>query len=128
MLHHRKPLVFFSKGLLVVEVGFVANEHQGDFIVGVVLGFVQPFVDVLEGLPAGDVVDEDDANGAPVVGPGDGLEGLLSCLNNRLNYSVPNLQFYLLSTCLDQFGAELHSNCGVMIELELLLQELEQDA
>ena len=43
-------------------------------------------------------------------------------------YSVPNLQFYLLSARLDKFGSELHSDGGVVIELELFLQELEEDA
>ena len=46
------------KLILVIEVGFVAYEHDGDFIVGVAFGLVEPFVDVVEGLSAGYVIHQ----------------------------------------------------------------------
>jgi hypothetical protein len=51
------------------------------FIVGVVLDLEQPFVEVFETVTFGEVEDEEGGDGALVVGAGDGLEGLLSCLN-----------------------------------------------
>ena len=43
-------------------------------------------------------------------------------------YCIPNLEFDLLAAGLDDFGPELHSDGGVVVELELLFQELQQDA
>ena len=50
-------------------------------LVRVVLDFKEPFTDVFERGPASDIEDEEGGNGAFVVGSGDGLERLLSCLN-----------------------------------------------
>ena len=69
--------------LLGLEVLLVADEEGGDFIVGVGLGLVEPLADVVKGLAVGDVVDEDDTDGSSVVGPGDGLEGFLSGLDDE---------------------------------------------
>ena len=69
--------------LLGLEVLFVADEEGCDFIVGVGLGLVKPLADIVEGLAVGDVVDEDNADGSSVVGPGDGLEGFLSGLDDE---------------------------------------------
>jgi hypothetical protein len=38
------------------------------------------------------------------------------------------LQFDLFSTGLDNFGAKLNTNGGIMIEFEFFLEELEQNA
>lgn len=49
----------------------------------VLAGLVEPAGQVVEGLPAGDVVDEQGASSSPVVGPGDRAEGLLAGLRSR---------------------------------------------
>ncbi len=43
----------------MTEVIFIAYEEDGEFFVGVVLGFVHPFGQVVVGLPVRDVIDED---------------------------------------------------------------------
>jgi hypothetical protein len=68
------------RGVLVFDVGLVADQEGGDFIVGVGLGFVEPLGDVIEAFARGDVVDENDPDGPSVVGAGDGLEGFLAGL------------------------------------------------
>lgn len=49
------------------------------------LPYLEPLLDVVEGLLVRDVIDHDDAVGAPVVGGGDGPEPLLT-------RGVPNLR------------------------------------
>ena len=53
------------------------------------LDFLEPSGDVVEGFLLGDVVDQDDAVGALVVGGGDGLEAFLAG-------GVPDVQLELL--------------------------------
>lgn len=50
-----------------MEVVFVADQDDGQFLVGVVLGLVQPLGQVVVGLPIGDVVDQDSCDRSPVI-------------------------------------------------------------
>jgi hypothetical protein len=68
-----------------------------------------------------DVVDEQGADGAAVVGTGDGAEVLLAC-------GVPDLQFDGLVANGDGLGAELHPDGDVVRGPRLVLDELQHDA
>lgn len=50
---------------------------------GVVLHFVEPLVQALEGGAARNIEDEEGCDGALVIGPGDGLEGFLAGLKEK---------------------------------------------
>lgn len=64
--------------LLVRHIAFVAYEQLVDAIGGVAVDLLQPLLDVVERVHVGDIVDDADAVGAPVVGAGDGPEALLA--------------------------------------------------
>lgn len=66
-------------GTEVPEVGLVADEHDADVGVGVVAELLEPAADVVEGGGLADVVDEDGAESASVVGAGDCSVTLLTC-------------------------------------------------
>mmetsp|Transcript_8145 Transcript_8145/g.24159 ORF Transcript_8145/g.24159 Transcript_8145/m.24159 type:complete len:333 (+) Transcript_8145:266-1264(+) len=77
------------------RVRLVAEEHFVDRVGGVLLDGPHPRGDVGERVLVGDVVDEEDAHGAAVVGRRDGLEPLLP-------RRVPDLQF-------DSLAVQLHA-------------------
>jgi hypothetical protein len=69
--------------LPVLEVVLVANHHDLDLVMGIVLDLEEPLVETVEGIALGEVEDEEGGDGALVVGSRDGLEGLLSGLTKR---------------------------------------------
>ena len=72
-------------GVRVAEVHFVADEQLAHVVARVFVDLRQPALHVLEGVHVGDVVHDDDAVRAAVVGAADRAEALLA-------RSVPNLQ------------------------------------
>lgn len=114
--------------ILGVQIGFIADEHDGDLVIGVVFGLVEPLHDVVEGVPVGYVVDEHHPDRPSVVRAGDRLERLLAGLHLLYRYGVPDLEFDLLVVNVDHLRTELDADCGVVVELEFLLKELQQDA
>ena len=78
----------------------VADQDPVDHL-AVLVDLVQPALHVGEALAAGDVVDDDDAVRAAVVGAGDGAEALLA-------RRVPDLQLHLLPVQLDCANLEVH--------------------
>lgn len=54
--------------LLVRHIALVADEQLVDALGGVPVDLLQPLLDVVEAVHVGDVVDNADAVGAPVVG------------------------------------------------------------
>lgn len=100
----------FSSGLgesvLAVEVVLVADEHDGEFLIGVIFGFLNPLGEVVEGKAVGDIVHEDGCDGAPIIGSRDRFEHLLSCLATITNPSTVSqicifIFFSPISTILD---------------------------
>jgi hypothetical protein len=85
-----------------LQVALVAHEQLVDVLARVAVDLVQPLLDVGEGVPVGDVVDDDDAVGAAVVGRGDGAEALLP-------RRVPDLQLDGLGLQLDGADFLLHA-------------------
>ena len=76
----------------------------------------EPAADAVKGGAAGDVVDEERAEGAAVVGGGDGAEELLAG-------GVPNLGLDDLAVDLETAGGELDADGGLGLEAELVLGE-----
>ena len=68
--------------ILALKVSFISNEEAGHFVIGICLGLIEPFPNVGETFSVGEVIDEDDTDGAAVVAARDGLEGLLSGLHH----------------------------------------------
>lgn len=64
--------------LLVCHIALVANEQLVNALCSVAVNFLQPLLDVVEGVHVGDIVDNADAVGTAVVGRGDGAETLLT--------------------------------------------------
>lgn len=52
---------------LVNQVGLVSNQKLVDILAGITVDFLQPLLDVVEGLLVRDIVDDDDAVGSTVV-------------------------------------------------------------
>ncbi len=77
--------------LLLLKVVFVADKDNGESLICKAFGLINPFLKVFEGVFIGDVVDKDGADGASVVGAGDGLEDLLACLLIRKGLQCPRL-------------------------------------
>ena len=103
-------------GAEVPQVGLVADEHDDDVGLGVVAELLEPALDVLEGGVLGDVVDEEGADGAAVVGRGDGAVALLAG-------GVPDLGLDGLALGLDGLGGELDADGRLGLEVELVAGE-----
>lgn len=64
--------------LLVRHIALVSYKQLVDALGGIPVDLLQPLLDVVEAVHVGDVVDDADAVGAPVVGRGDGAETFLA--------------------------------------------------
>lgn len=64
--------------LLVRHIALVAYEELVDALGGISVDLLEPLLDVVEGIHVGDIVDNADTVGAPVVGGCDGSESLLA--------------------------------------------------
>lgn len=80
-----------------------------------------PVVRTIEGPLVGDIVDQQDAHGAPVVGGGDGAETLLA-------RRVPDLQLDPLAIELDRPDLEVDADGGDEGRREGVLAEAQQAA
>ena len=69
-------------------VPLVPDEHDDHVGVGVLPGVLEPRGQVVEGVPPRDVVDEEGAGRATVVGARDGAERLLAGLGNNDTYHI----------------------------------------
>lgn len=63
---------------LALEIVLVTDEELDHVLVSVLVGFLEPVVDVLEGLHVGDVVHDDDAVRTFIVRRGNRLESFLT--------------------------------------------------
>lgn len=82
-----------GNGSQVPQIALVTDKHNDNVGVGVVAQLLEPSRDVLVGLVLADVVDEEGADSAAVVGRGNGTVAFLSS-------SIPDL-------CLDGLGVDL---------------------
>ena len=72
---------------------------------------MHPLPNVFEGLSVRNIVDNDYAMSATVVGGGQGPEALLSSC-------IPDLQFYVLVVHLDSFYLEINTDCVEKVLVE----------
>jgi len=96
---------FFRYLSSIIHITLIAQNHLLHISTGMFLDVPDPVLDVIETLLVGDVVDEHDPHGPPVVGRGDGPEPLLA-------RSVPYLQLDLLTVQLYCTDLEVDSYCG----------------
>lgn len=85
------------------QVRLVADEEFVDPFAGVAVNLLEPLLYVGEGVLIGDVVDDNDAVGAAVVGRGDGAEAFLAC-------RVPDLEFDRLAFEFDGADLEIYAD------------------
>lgn len=95
-LHENQPILLRKRPPLLrrhrppmLQIVLVPNQHYYHVALTVLPRLLEPAGEVFEGVTAGNVVDEQCAGRAAVVGAGDGPEGFLAG-------RVPDLEFYLL--------------------------------
>jgi hypothetical protein len=98
------------------QIALVPDQHDDNIGVGMVPEFLEPPGDVLVRLVLADVVDEEGADGASVVGRGNSAVALLS-------RRIPNLGLDGLRIDLDGPGTELDADGGLGVEVELVAGE-----
>ena len=108
--------VLGAHGAQVPQVGLVPDERDDDVGVGVVAQLLEPPLDVLESLRLGDVVDQQRADRAAVVGRRDRAVPLLA-------RRVPDLGFHGLAVDGDRAGRELDADSRLGLEAELVAGE-----
>ena len=100
----------------VSQIALVSHQHDDNVCVGMVAELFQPACDVLIGLVLGDVVDEEGADCATVVGAGDGAVTLLTG-------GIPDLRLDGLVVDLDAASGELDADGGLAVEVEFVAGE-----
>jgi len=103
----------------VAQIALVSDEHDDNVGLGMVPQFFQPPLDVLEGPVFRNIVDQQGADGSPVVGAGDGAVAFLPG-------GVPDLRLDGLSLGLDGFGGEFDTDCRFGFEVEFVSGESTQ--
>lgn len=98
------------------QVRLVANEHDDDVAIRMVAQFLQPPRDILVRLMLADVIYEQRANSATVVG---GCDGAVAFLARR----VPDLGLDGLCVDLDAAGRELDANGRLAVQVEFVARE-----
>ena len=104
--------------LLGGQVALVAHQELSHPLGGVLVDLLDPVLHVVEGLLVGDVVDHDDAVGAPVVGAGDGAEPLLASRVPDLQLRGPGVLFQSAELKVHPNGADVALRVGVIRESE----------
>lgn len=76
-----------GNGTEMLEIGFVANEHDDDVGIGVVPEFLEPPADIFKSGGLCDIIDKEGSEGTAIVGTGNGPVAFLSG-------SIPYLRFH----------------------------------
>lgn len=103
----------------MLKIAFVTHQHDNDIGLGVVLELLEPALDVLKGAALGDIVDEQRADGAPIVRRCDGAVALLAG-------GIPYLRLDGLPVGLDGASGKLDANRALRLEIELVPRESAQ--
>ena len=101
------------------QIALVSDQHDDNVGVGMVPELLEPPGHVLVGLVLADVVDEQGADGASVVGGGDGAVALLAG-------GIPDLGLDGLGVDLDGAGRELDADGRLRVDVELVAGESAQ--
>lgn len=98
------------------QIALVSHQHYYDICVGMVPQLLQPSRHVLVSLVLADIVHEEGADGATVIGGGDGAIALLAG-------SIPDLGLDSLVVDLDAARGKLHTDGGLAVKIELVARE-----
>lgn len=101
------------------QIDFVAHQQLDDVfssVGGIELDFLEPLFQVFETVRAGDVVDEDDSVGTPIIARREGSEALLSG-------GIPNGQLDALPVHVHVLDFEIHANSGLDVFVERVVRE-----
>lgn len=98
------------------EVRLVADEHDGDAWLCIILQFSKPLLDVLECFGLGEVEGNDGSHCSTVVCVGDGPKSFLPG-------GVPNLVLDTLAVNVGRLGCELNSDGGLGVHVEDIIDE-----
>lgn len=98
------------------QIALIADEHNHNIRIRMIPQFLQPSRHVLVGAVLADVVDEQSAHGAAIVGGGDGAVALLA-------RRVPDLGLDGLGVDGDAAGRELDADGGFAVEVEFVARE-----
>lgn len=101
------------------QIALVSHQHDNNIGIGVIPQLLKPSCDVLVCLVLADVIDEQCADGASVVGRGDGAVALLAG-------SIPNLRLDGLGVDLNGPRGEFDADSGLGVEVELVPSESTQ--
>jgi hypothetical protein len=71
-------LYIFFKKYIMFKIQFSLLYRATPYLIGVFIDISKPLGNVVEGLGIGNIVDEHDAHGSPVVGGGDRMEPFLA--------------------------------------------------
>lgn len=85
------------------QITLIPNKHDNDIRVGMIAQLLEPAVNVIVSLMLADIVDEQGADSAAVVGGGDCAVSLLAC-------GIPDLGLDGLVVDLDGAGCELDAD------------------
>ena len=87
----------------MLQIALVSHQHDDNVRISVISQLFQPPLDVLVRLMLADVIDQESADGTPVVGRCDGTVSLLA-------RGVPDLSFDGFGVDLDGAGRELDTD------------------
>ncbi len=88
-----------------LKIGFVTDKELDDIFVTIFIDFGKPVFDILERLPVGDIINENNSVSTLVVGGSNGFESLLPG-------GVPNLKFDGVSSSFESSDLEIDSDGG----------------
>lgn len=111
---------YITPYLLIPQIDLVANQHDGNLVIGMLPDLLQPPLDILKGSPLINIVYHEYPWAVPVITPGNGSKGFLS-------RSIPNLKFNGLPD-IDYFWSIFDSYSGLVLQLEGWLLVTQQNA
>lgn len=118
--HTRKLLGFFRGHCpQVSQIALISDQHDDDVGIGVIPQLLQPPVDILVGLMFANIVNEESADRATVVGRGNRPVTFLTS-------SIPNLSLDRLGIDLDGAGCEFDTDSRLGVQVELVTGETAQ--
>jgi len=121
ILLRERPSLLGGHRTAVLQIIFVADQHDNHVALAVLPSLLEPPRQVLEGVPPCYVVDEEGTGGPSVVRSSDGAERLLP-------RGIPNLQLHLLVVDGYHPSSELNADGQVVDRLESLVGELQEKA
>lgn len=90
-------------GSLAFQIGFVSDQQLHDIVIGELIDFSEPVLDILEALFIGDIIDQNNSMSSLIIAGSDSLKSFLSS-------SIPDLKFNSFSLQIESSNFEINSN------------------